>query len=98
MTSLSVIVISLNEGDFLRRTVDNLLDTLPPSTEIIVVDDGSKDGSTDFLSDADGYPSVTLLRSAERLGVPRGEAIQTGTQSGHETHSDQPNAHLGDPH
>jgi glycosyltransferase involved in cell wall biosynthesis len=82
MTSLSVIVISLNEGDFLRRTVDNLLDTLPPSTEIIVVDDGSKDGSTDFLSDADGYPSVTLLRSAERLGVPKarnfGAARATG--------------------
>jgi glycosyltransferase involved in cell wall biosynthesis len=69
MTSLSVIVISLNEGESLRRTVDNLRDTQPPQTEIIVVDDGSTDGSVSFLSD--GYPGVTLLRPAERLGVAR---------------------------
>jgi glycosyltransferase involved in cell wall biosynthesis len=69
MTSLSVVVISLNEGESLRRTVDNLRDTLPPQSEIIVVDDGSRDGSVDFLSD--GYSGVTLLRPAERLGVAR---------------------------
>ena len=69
MTSLSVVVISLNEGESLRRTVDNLRDTLPPQSEIIVVDDGSTDGSVGFLSD--GYPGVTLLRPEERLGVAR---------------------------
>jgi glycosyltransferase involved in cell wall biosynthesis len=69
MTSLSVVVISLNEGESLRRTVDNLRDTLPPQSEIVVVDDGSTDGSVDFLSD--GYAGVTLLRPAERLGVSR---------------------------
>jgi len=67
MTSLSAVVISLNEGESLRRTVDNLRDTLPPQSEIIVVDDGSTDGSVDFLGD--GYPGVMLLRPAERLGV-----------------------------
>ena len=30
MTSLSVVIISLNEGESLRRTVDNLLAGLPP--------------------------------------------------------------------
>jgi glycosyltransferase involved in cell wall biosynthesis len=69
MTSLSAVVISLNEGESLRRTVDNLRDTLPPQSEIIVVDDGSTDGSVDFLGD--GYPGVMLLRPAERLGVAR---------------------------
>src|ERR1017187_3346769 len=69
MTSLSVIIISLNEGEFLRRTVDSLRDTLPQQTEIIVGDDGSTDGSVSFLSD--GYHGVTLLRPAERLGVAR---------------------------
>ena len=69
MTSLSVIIISLNEGESLRRTVDNLRDTQPQQTEIIVVDDGSTDGSVSFL--IDGYPGVTLLRPAERLGVAR---------------------------
>ena len=72
MTSLSVIVISLNEGESLRRTVDSLLDSLPHSSEIIVseiivVDDGSTDQSTGFLSE--GYAGITLLRPAGRLGV-----------------------------
>jgi len=31
--------------------------------------------------------------AAERLGVPRGESIQAGTQAGQETDLDQPNAH-----
>ncbi len=67
MIRLSVIVISLNEGESLRRTVDNLLATLPPSSEIIVVDDRSTDKSADFLSD--GYSGVMLLRPEARLGV-----------------------------
>ncbi len=70
MTTLSVIVISLNEGESLRRTVDNLLATLPGSSEIIVVDDGSTDQSTGFLSE--GYSSVKLLRPEVRLGVAGG--------------------------
>ncbi len=67
MTRLSVVVISLNEGESLRRTVDNLRDTLPSESEIIVVDDSSTDGSSGFLDD--GYTGVTLLRPAGRLGV-----------------------------
>jgi glycosyltransferase involved in cell wall biosynthesis len=64
--SCSVVIISLNEGESLRRTVDNMLATLPPASEVIVVDDGSSDGSADFLDSS--YP-VTLLRPSERLGV-----------------------------
>ena len=66
---VSVIVVSLNEGDYLRRTVDSLAASLPEDGEVIVVDDGSGDGSADFL-DA-GYDRVTLLRPAERLGSAR---------------------------
>ena len=69
MSRISVIVISLNEGESLRRTVDNLLTTLPPLSEIIVVDDGSTDQSTAFLNAE--YPGVSLFRSAVRLGVPQ---------------------------
>jgi len=42
---ISVVVISRNEGRELKRTVENLDDTLPAGGEIIVIDDGSKDGS-----------------------------------------------------
>ncbi|HUA57483.1 MAG TPA: glycosyltransferase family 2 protein, partial [Verrucomicrobiae bacterium] len=80
MTTWSVVVISLNEGESLRRTVDSLLATLPPASEIIVVDDGSTDGSAEFLRD--GYPGVTLLRSAERLGVAGGRNLGAARATG----------------
>jgi len=69
MTVISVIIITLNEGEMLQRTVDNLLVTLPALSEIIVVDDGSSDDSTAFLRD--GYSGITLLRPEIRLGVPQ---------------------------
>jgi glycosyltransferase involved in cell wall biosynthesis len=45
--SISVVVISRNEGKELQRTVENFDQTLPAGGEIIVVDDGSTDGSAD---------------------------------------------------
>ena len=53
----------------LRRTVDRLDATLPPSAEIVVVDDGSSDGSTDFLKG--GNRRRRLVRT-DNLGVARG--------------------------
>src|SRR5436305_10100004 len=65
---VSVVVVSRNEGAELEATVTNLLDTLPaPHRELIVVDDGSDDGSTDFL---DALPEVIVLRS-DGIGVAR---------------------------
>jgi glycosyltransferase involved in cell wall biosynthesis len=73
---VSVVVPTLNEGDRLRRTVEGLLNTLPPDGEIVVVDDGSTDGSADFL-DAPGssasrrsHPTVRRFRT-ERRGSSR---------------------------
>jgi glycosyltransferase involved in cell wall biosynthesis len=43
---ISVIVVTRNEGAELHRTVENLRDTLPGRAEIVIVDDGSTDGST----------------------------------------------------
>jgi GT2 family glycosyltransferase len=64
--SISVVIPSLNEGDLLRRTVDALKASLPADGEIIVVDDGSTDGSTDFLSAPDAR--IMLLKPPRRLG------------------------------
>jgi GT2 family glycosyltransferase len=67
--SISVVVVSCNEGENLRRTVHSLLASLPSDGEIIVVDDASTDGSADFLSK--GYSGVGVLRPTHRLGVAR---------------------------
>jgi len=65
---ISVVVVSRNEGAELEATLTNLLDTLPASErELIVVDDGSSDGSTEFLN---ALPEVVLLRTAG-IGVAR---------------------------
>ncbi len=62
---ISVVVISRNEGSFLKRTTENLADTLPAGAEIIVVDDGSTDKSTEGLS------RRVRLHRAKSLGVAR---------------------------
>lgn len=67
---LSVVVPALNEGGNLRRTIAGLDGTLPPASEIIVVDDGSTDGCCDFLR---GSREVRLLppdAAGQRLGAP----------------------------
>ena len=64
-----MVVISRNEGKYLRRTVENLEDTLPGNSEIVVVDDGSTDGSAEFLATTRGR-RVRLFRS-NAMGVAK---------------------------
>jgi glycosyltransferase involved in cell wall biosynthesis len=65
---ISVVVISRDEGSFLRRTVENLEDTLPGNAEVVVVDDGSRDGSADWAARRRGR--IKLVRS-RNLGVAK---------------------------
>src|SRR6185503_19510688 len=64
---ISVIVVTFNEGERLLSTVQQLLATLPEHSEIIVVDDGSNDGSADLLSRV--MTGVRILRS-NGIGAP----------------------------
>jgi GT2 family glycosyltransferase len=66
--TVSIVVISHNEGGHLRMTVDAMRDTTPASTEIVIIDDFSADGSTEFLSGPD-YREVRLIRPDNRLGI-----------------------------
>ncbi|MBI4905508.1 MAG: glycosyltransferase family 2 protein [Acidobacteria bacterium] len=77
--AISVIVISRNEGGELRLTVENLKDTLPARSEIIVVDDGSSDGSAKFLQHGRG--SVRLYQ-VKGYGVARARAFGTDRAKG----------------
>lgn len=65
---ISVILPALNESVLLQRTVEQFEATLPANSEIIVVDNGSNDGSVDFLTGRE-QPGLTLIRSAKPLGV-----------------------------
>jgi glycosyltransferase involved in cell wall biosynthesis len=63
---VSVIVVSHNEGAWLRKTVDSLVRTTPLIGEIVVVDDCSTDGSADRLLPQD---RLVVLRPNRRLGA-----------------------------
>ena len=66
LETISVVIITRNEGTELRATVENVRRTLPKTRrELIVVDDASTDGSTACLSE---YPEVRLLRT-DGVGV-----------------------------
>lgn len=66
---VSFILPSYNEGDKLRLTVESLCaNTLEPF-EIVVVDNGSTDASSDFLQGTGPHDPVRLWRSPHPLGV-----------------------------
>ena len=68
MSSISVIVVARDEGRELRLTVESLQDTLPETAEIVVVDDGSRDGSVESVTPRRGR--VRVVRTAG-IGVAR---------------------------
>jgi len=71
--TISAVIVSLNEGLQLRKTVDSFRTTLPPGSEIVVIDDGSDDGSPDFLNESPD-PCARLIR-AKHVGVARGRNL-----------------------
>ena len=66
--SVSVVVISRDEGRELARTVENFDDTLPAGADVIVIDDGSRDGSPQRVKPRRGR--VRVIRVAN-YGVAR---------------------------
>ena len=77
---ISTIVISRNEGQDLRDTVENLEGTLPPDAEILVVDDGSTDRSAYFLKRR-RTRRIRLFRT-EGEGVARSRAFGASQATG----------------
>lgn len=65
---ISVILPACNESVLLKRTVEQFAATLPRNSEIIVVDNGSTDGCSDFLQQGE-FKGVQLIRTPEPLGV-----------------------------
>lgn len=66
MTQLSVVVQSHNRRDVLRACLESLKLTLPMSSEVLVVDNGSRDGTPKMVSSE--YPHVRLVRNERNMG------------------------------
>ncbi len=69
----SVIVLSWNGMEYLADCLDAVLAQEYPDFEVIVVDNGSSDGSADFVERQ--YPSVRLIRNERNLGFAAGNNI-----------------------
>lgn len=63
MFNISVIVPTYNRINSLPRALDSILDQTFPVDEIVVIDDGSTDGSSDYIKDY--YPQVILLTQTQ---------------------------------
>lgn len=72
-STVSTLVVSWNNRDFLGRC----LESLPPKTEIIVVDNASTDGSADFV--AETFPDVRLIRLETNIGF--GPAVNVAARA-----------------
>jgi polyisoprenyl-phosphate glycosyltransferase len=81
---VSVILPVHDEAGHLRAEVDRIeaaLEASPYSFEIIVVDDGSTDGSLDELADLAASGAIRVIRFAENRGS--GSARKAGTRAAH---------------
>jgi GT2 family glycosyltransferase len=69
----SVIVLTWNGIGYLESCLDSVLAQEYANLEIIVVDNGSNDGSPDFV--ARRYPQIRLIRNRRNLGFAAGSNI-----------------------
>ena len=61
---ISVVIPCFNRRHTLARALNSVFAQTSPTQEVIVVDDGSSDGSAELV--ASDYPQVTLIRQRNR--------------------------------
>ncbi|MCZ0702104.1 glycosyltransferase involved in cell wall biosynthesis [Natronobacillus azotifigens] len=78
MTTISVIMPTYNNETFISQAIDSILNQTFQDFELIIVDDGSKDRTTDIVQNyVDTYPSkLKLIKHANNRGAA--EARNTG--------------------
>ena len=72
---LSVIIPAYNESETIRRVVDSVLN-LNITKQVIVVDDGSTDGTQETIRSLQGQQGIEVVFHSRNQG--KGAAIQTG--------------------
>jgi GT2 family glycosyltransferase len=68
--SVAVIIVNYNTRDETSASVASLLDTTGTALEVVVVDNGSHDGSVDRLRQR--FPSITVVEAGQNLGFAAG--------------------------
>jgi len=76
MKKVSAIIVNWNGKDILSGCIESLLDQDCENLEILVVDNGSQDGSQALVSKE--FPSVKLVENGENIGF--GSAVNRGIE------------------
>ena len=71
---VTIIVPVYNEVDTLPQVLDRIDEVMPPATEVIVVDDGSIDGTSEWLEQLPHRSNRTILRRRGNHG--KGSAVR----------------------
>ncbi|WP_342421561.1 glycosyltransferase family 2 protein [Paenibacillus sp. FSL E2-0178] len=66
----SIIILTLNQLPLTIQCLESIKRGTPEEHEIIIVDNGSKDGTVNYLKFH--YPEITLIENAENLGFAKG--------------------------
>ncbi|MEE9321250.1 MAG: glycosyltransferase [Granulosicoccus sp.] len=75
---ISVIIPTFNRRDHLVAAIDSVLNQTSPAHEIIVVDDGSTDGTADWLTA--NHPSILLLQQSNHgVSHARNKGIESAS-------------------
>lgn len=67
---LSIVILTFDSKEYIKPCLDSLFDQNYLDFEAIVVDNGSKDGTVDFVKR--NYPRVILIENRENLGACKG--------------------------
>ncbi|MDP2841594.1 MAG: glycosyltransferase, partial [Candidatus Methanoperedens sp.] len=70
---VSVIIVNYNGKVFLKNCLSSLFTQSYPSIEVIFVDNGSGDGSADYVRKE--FPSVRIIESKKNLGFAKGNNL-----------------------
>lgn len=76
---ISILIVSRNEGERLRRTLASLAASDPASIEVVVVDNASTDGSARIDGD---FPFVKMLRMQRNFGWTKSANVGMRTAKG----------------
>ncbi|MEM7300515.1 MAG: glycosyltransferase family 2 protein [Pseudomonadota bacterium] len=77
MTQFSVVIPLYNKRDFIRRAVDSVLAQSHSDFELIVVDDGSTDGSAETLGDIEDPRLILIRQDNQGEGAARNTGLAT---------------------
>ena len=76
MNKISIIIVSYNVKSYLSNSIDSIMKSSIKDFELIIIDNNSFDGSTDYISN--NYPLAKLIPNSSNVGF--GKAVNQGAK------------------